>query len=104
MSGRILFITTADQKEAEKIARALVEKRLVACANIIPKIKSVYWWKGKVEESGEALLLCKTTAGKEKEAMEKVKEMHSYGVPCIEAFSTEHLNPDCKKWMEEAIK
>ncbi len=104
MSARMLYITVAGEKEAEKIGRVLVEKKLAACVNIVPKIKSIYWWNGKIEQSNEALLLCKTFKEKEKKAMEKAKEIHSYNNPCIESLNIEQLNEDYEKWMKEAIK
>ena len=59
---RLVLTATASLEEAKKIARALVETRLAACVNIVPKIESVYRWEGKVEEGQEYLLLIKTTA------------------------------------------
>jgi len=62
MKTAMLYITVADAKEARKIAAALVDERLVACANIIDHIYSVYRWQGKVEKGAEALLTAKTNS------------------------------------------
>jgi len=83
MDFRLVLITCKDQAEARAIGKALVEERLAACVNIVQGIESIYWWKGKIEEGSEALLLVKTRAGLVHDLMERVKKMHSYECPCI---------------------
>jgi periplasmic divalent cation tolerance protein len=69
-------------EEARKIGRAVVEKRLAACANILPgSVESVYRWKGRVEKAREVMMLLKTTAGRLKKLEREVKRLHSYDVP-----------------------
>ncbi len=85
MTGKLLVLTTAgSDEEAHKIAHALVERRLAACVNIVPRIHSVYRWQGKVESADEFLLIIKTTRDREESVRSAIKELHSYELPeCI---------------------
>jgi periplasmic divalent cation tolerance protein len=78
---RIVLVTCASLREARRIGREVVEKRLAACANIVPGIESIYWWKEKVERAREVLVVMKTTAARMAALEEEVKRMHSYEVP-----------------------
>jgi periplasmic divalent cation tolerance protein len=81
---RIVLTTAGSQEEAGKIARALVERRLAACVNIVPQIESVYRWQGKMETAQEWLLLIKTQAELFERVHDAVKELHSYDLPeCV---------------------
>jgi periplasmic divalent cation tolerance protein len=82
--ARIILTTAGSQEEAGKIAYALVERRLAACVNIVPRIESVYRWQGKVETAQEWLLLIKTQAGLFERVRDAIKELHSYELPeCV---------------------
>jgi periplasmic divalent cation tolerance protein len=85
MSSSCIVLTTAgSQVEARKIAHALVERRLAACVNIVPRIESVYRWQDKVESAEEWLLLIKTRAQVFERVREAIKELHPYELPeCI---------------------
>ena len=78
-----LHITVPTYLEADKIARGLVEQKLVACANIIKGVKSIYRWEGKIEESDEILLILKTKSQLSEEVRKFVKSLHSDLCPCI---------------------
>lgn len=79
----LLYCTAASVAEAEKIAEAVVGRRLAACANIIPGMRSLYWWQGKLEKGEEAVLILKTRASLADAATAAVKAAHSYSVPCV---------------------
>ena len=82
--ARIVLTTAGSSQQAEKIAGALVERRLAACVNIIPQIQSVYRWEGKIERATEWLLLIKTRAEAFARVREAISELHSYELPeCI---------------------
>jgi len=81
-----VHITTANQDEACTIGKKLVEERLVACVNIIPRLKSIYWWEGKIERAEEALMFAKTRRDLLDKVIRRVKELHSYVTPAILAF------------------
>lgn len=85
MTDKRLVLTTAgSEAEAQRIAKHLVEQRLAACVNIVPRIRSVYRWEGKVEDAEEFLLLIKTTLGRFDAVRHAISELHSYEVPeCI---------------------
>ncbi|MCX8042873.1 MAG: divalent-cation tolerance protein CutA, partial [Desulfobacterota bacterium] len=76
----IVFMTAASRDEAEAIARALVERRLAACVQIITEIQSLYWWEGNICNDREILLLAKTTDRLFPKLVEAVKTLHSYQV------------------------
>jgi periplasmic divalent cation tolerance protein len=95
------FATAEDEKEAESIAKALLGKKLAACCNIIPNVKSDFWWKGKLEKAEEVLLIIKTRKGLADEVIEEIKSVHSYEVPAIEFLDISKGNPDFLKWIED---
>jgi periplasmic divalent cation tolerance protein len=94
----MVYVTCKDEAEARKISLHLLEKRFVACANMFP-IKSLYWWKGKIEDDSEAILIMKTQENHKEELIKTIKEMHSYDVPCIEFIEINSGNPDYLKWI-----
>jgi periplasmic divalent cation tolerance protein len=81
MQYRIVLVTCGSIAEARRIGRNLVEKKLAACANIVPRVESIYRWKGKVERAREALVVIKTTGKRLRELEREVKRAHSYDVP-----------------------
>jgi len=103
MQYRSIYITTKDEDEARKIGKTLVEEKLAACINIHP-IESIYRWEGEIEEEGEVAMLVKTKAKLADKVIERVKELHSYEVPCIVSFSIDKGNPDYLKWIEESTR
>ena len=82
--ARVVLTTAGSQEEAQKIAHALVDRKLAACVNIVPRIESVYRWQGKVESATEWLLIVKTTAKAFESVREAIQELHSYELPeCV---------------------
>jgi len=79
----ILYSTTVDEAEAKLIGRALVEGKLAACVNILPKMRSIYRWKGNVEEEDECVLIAKTTKDNVDTATLLIRKLHSYELPCV---------------------
>ena len=79
----VVYTTTDNVQDARKIAHTLVEEQLVVCVNIIPKIESIYRWKGKIEEDNELVLIAKTTDKNVKKTIQKIKELHTYELPDI---------------------
>ena len=102
--ARIVLTTAGSPQEAEKIARALVERRLAACVNIVPQIQSVYRWKDKIEQETEWLLIIKTKGNVFESVADAIKELHSYELPeCVmlevSSGSERYLN-----WMRENMR
>jgi len=101
---RLVLTTCGSREEAQQIARALVERRLAACVNIVPNIDSVYRWMGKVETATEWLLLIKTSAAVFERLRAALQDLHSYDVPeCIE-ISIENGGAAYLEWIAESLK
>ena len=100
----MIYITAKDIEEAENIGKILVKEKLAACANIIPKIKSIYWWKGEIESGEEVVLILKTKGGLIQSVIERVKNIHSYETPCIDVVPVTDGNKDYFEWIEESLK
>ena len=99
----IVYITAGDMEEAKKIGRTLVEERLAACVNIFP-ITSIFRWKGNIDEAQEFGIIAKTRTEKVKEIEKRVKEIHSYEVPCVVSFRINEGSADFLKWIKESVE
>ena len=100
---RIVFITVPNQETAEKIALALVEERLAACANLIPGITSIYHWAGKLEKSSEWLMIVKTRVDVFDDLRKRVIELHPYEVPEIVCFPIELGFNKYLQWIDASV-
>ena len=100
---RIVLTTAPSLNEGKKIARELVERRLAACVNIVPKIESVYRWEGKVEEAEECLLVIKTTAAAFQRLRDTIQQLHSYEVPECIALAVEDGSLPYLKWIVDSV-
>ncbi|MCM8779383.1 MAG: divalent-cation tolerance protein CutA [Candidatus Omnitrophica bacterium] len=100
----VVLITVPNKKEAGKIARILVEKKLVACINIVPEITSIYHWQGKIEKSKELLLLIKSKKNLFRRLLEEVKKIHSYTVPEIIALNIEKGYKPYLDWIGNSVR
>ncbi len=98
----VIFITCAHKKEARCIAKALVKNKLAACVNIVDKIESLFWWQGKVDVAGEALLIIKSKREKLTKIIKLVKSMHSYQVPEIIALPIIGGYRPYLEWIDES--
>lgn len=95
----LVYITTKNQQEALKIAKAALANRLAAGSNIINNIQSLYWWKGKVQSGREAILILKTKHSMVAKLIIQVKALHSYECPCIVEIPLGQGNPDFFRWL-----
>ncbi|OGV97995.1 MAG: hypothetical protein A3I04_00575 [Nitrospinae bacterium RIFCSPLOWO2_02_FULL_39_110] len=100
----VIFITASSFKEAERIGKGLVKKGLAGCANIIQPIRSIFFWKGKLCQENEVLLLVKSRAGLFDSLMNYVKKNHSYKIPEIVAIPIVYGLPDYMAWLDESCK
>lgn len=98
---RFVYVTAANGEEALTIARAAVNERLAACANILGGMTSVFRWKGAVQEESEVSLVLKTQAQNLPALTERIKALHSYSVPCVVswALSPNEGNTDFLDWL-----
>ena len=95
----VVFMTSGSADEARRIASQLVERRLAACAQILPEIESVYRWNGEVQRDREILLLAKTTAAQFADLEKAVREIHSYDTPEIVAVPMAHVSEPYRAWL-----
>lgn len=99
----VVFITVPDEETGVKIAKHLVEQKLAACVNLVPISKSVYIWKGKLEEHPEVLLVIKTKEKVFDKLKEEVEKIHPYTVPEIIGFEIKKSAEKYAKWWDEII-
>ena len=96
-----VYVTAAAPAEAEAIGRALVEERLAACANVLDGLTSIYRWEGGTQRDREAALLLKTRAELLPRIEARIRELHSYRIPCIVAWPIEGGNAEYLAWIIE---
>ena len=99
MATLFVYITAPSQAEAEGIGHKLVEERLAAGVNLIPGMRTVYRWQGKVEAAEEVVLIAKTTQARLPALARRVQALHPYEVPCILALPVAGGNPDYLAWI-----
>ena len=102
-SVRVVFISLP-RDEANDLAKGIVESRLAACVNIVPKIDSYFWWDGRVEEDHEALLIVKTVADRMDDLREFVLENHPYDLPELIAVPLVEALPDYVAWIKQECR
>jgi len=100
----VVLVTTSNRKEAEKIAQRLLDERLIACANIIGPITSIFTWEGKTEKTEECLILLKTRLKLFEKLSEKVKALHSYKVPEIIALPIIKGLNSYLEWLDRSMR
>ncbi len=96
----VVFITASSEEEAEKIARALLEAKLAACANIVKDVRSIYRWQGKVEDESEVLMIVKSRREIFARLRDVVKSLHSYSVPEVIAMPIIEGSDDYLTWLD----
>lgn len=100
----LVYVTTSGIEEARSIAGALLVHRLIACANILPKMESVYRWEGKVMQDAEVVILMKSMRSKVPDIDAKVGEMHSYDLPCVVAMPLVEGSKAFLDWVEAEVQ
>jgi periplasmic divalent cation tolerance protein len=98
----MFYVPCKDRDESRKISKILIEKRLVACTNIVP-IESHYVWEEKLCEDNESVLIAKTTEDKEEIVRKEIKGLHSYDVPAILSFQIK-ANEEYEDWAKKQVK
>jgi len=101
--ARIVVTTAANPEEAGRIARTLVEDRLAACATLIPSVRSIYRWEGKVEDTTETLLLIKTGVEQLAALEARLHTLHSYKTPEFLVLSPEGGSAAYLEWMQSNL-
>ena len=101
-NARLVLCTCPDTETAERIASGLLEQRLAACVNILPAVRSLYRWEGKLEQAEEVQLFIKTTAPALSDLEQFIQQKHPYKVPEIIAIPVVAGLPAYLKWLEDA--
>lgn len=98
---RAVFVYTTYPSivEAEAAGRALVERRLAACVNILPGMVSLYWWQGKIDRGDEVVMIVKTRASLAEPVRAAVRAMHSYTTPAILVLPIDEVDSDYHAWI-----
>ena len=96
----MVYVTTKDEAEAKRIARAAVDERLAACANVLGRIDSVYRWQGRVCEENEVVVILKTSERCKTELIHRIKELHSYECPCVVCLPIIDGHRDFLSWID----
>src|SRR5688500_14332049 len=99
----VVLTTTPNSDEAERLARSIVESRLAACVQVLPKMTSIYFWEGKVQTEPEHLLLIKTLEEKFDDLSAFIRKNHSYEVPEIVAIAAEKVSEDYLGWLQDYV-
>lgn len=100
----VLYCTVKNLAEAECLAESLIFEGLAACVNILPSGISVYCWNGCVEKASEVALVIKTSCDQSKRCQERIKELHSYEIPCIIEFPKCRANQNYIDWVHSQVK
>ena len=95
----VVLVTTPTPERAAEIARAVVEERLAACGNVVPGLRSIFRWEGKVEDEAEALLVLKTTRARFEALKDRVLALHPYQVPEVIALPVEAGSAAYLEWI-----
>lgn len=103
MSYILVLMTASSKDEAKKIVHSLLEEKLIACANMIDSVSSVFWWQDKIEEEKEVLVIMKSHQDLFKRVSTRVKELHSYDTSEILALSIVDGSCQYLEWMKKVL-
>lgn len=98
---QLIYSTFPNAVEAFSASRQLLEKRLIACANILPGVESLYWWEGKITSTTEAVLIAKTSDALASLAIESLNALHPHAFPCVVRLAIAEAAPQFKAWLEQ---
>ena len=99
----VVMSTAGSLDEATRIGRALVERRLAACVNVIPNVVSIYRWEGSIQTDSEWLLIVKTRAERFEEVRSLIVELHTYELPEIVMIEPSRVDPAYRAWIEGCL-
>lgn len=100
----VIFVTCADEDEAQKIAEKLIQDHLAACVHIMPPHQSLYRWQGKIERAMECNILIKTQAHLFAPICDEILKLHSYEVPALFSLPVENCHEAYKVWLAEQTR
>lgn len=100
----LVYVTFPDRQSALKVVRHLVKLKLIACANVLDSITSVYEWRGKIVEDAECVVIMKTLRSYSKQLITKIKKIHRYECPCIVEVPIEGGNEQFLEWIDKQLQ
>ncbi|MCA9385491.1 divalent-cation tolerance protein CutA [Candidatus Dojkabacteria bacterium] len=103
MGFLLLYVTAGDYKEAQLIVDTLLEKKLIACGNIVENMKALYWWENAIQRDDEVIIIAKTSRKKFKSVESCVKEIHSYDCPCIIGLPIVEGSQEYLEWIDASV-
>lgn len=104
MSDALLVLITAPAEDvAARLAHQLVGERLLACANLVPRIRSIYRWQGQIHDEPETLLVCKTTRAQLEKLKARLPQLHPYDTPELLALDVADGLPSYLAWLAESV-
>ncbi|MBI3331017.1 MAG: divalent-cation tolerance protein CutA [Candidatus Omnitrophica bacterium] len=101
--GAVVLVTCPNRTVARRLGKALVQRRLAACVNLLPAVESVFWWRGRVDTSREVLLLIKTTRRLLPRLARAVVELHPYDLPEVLALPVAAGHPPYLRWVASSV-
>jgi periplasmic divalent cation tolerance protein len=104
MSYLIVLMTAPNKEEAVKIVRALLEEKLIACANVIDAVSSFFWWQGKIEQEEEVLAIMKSHEDLFEKLSKRATELHSYDVPEVLALPIVAGSSSYLDWLKDCLE
>jgi periplasmic divalent cation tolerance protein len=99
----LVLVTAPDMTTARELAKAALESRLAACANLFPQVESHYWWQGKLEASAEVLMVFKTTSERLADLEQLIISRHPYDTPEFISLPITHGNPRYLNWIQQSL-
>ena len=96
----LVYMTVPDHDTATRIGRALLEQRLAACVNVLPQVRSMYWWEGEIQQENEVVVLAKTASSLFEALKTCVLGLHPYEVPCIVAVALDQGHEPFLRWID----
>ena len=99
----LIYVTVKNEKEGQYIAKLAIENNIAACGNLLPKMKSIYKWKNKLEIENESVLILKTTNQKYKDLEGLILKNHSYETPCVIKLPIQDGNKNFLHWINQTV-
>jgi len=100
---RLILTTIADDGSARSVIRTLLDEALIACGSIVPGVRSIYRWKGAVEETDEVKVILKTSAGSASRCIARLAELHPYEVPEIAEIDPVSVSTPYAAWIRDSL-
>lgn len=98
-----VYVTFPSKKEAQRVVRSIIQKKLAGCVNIFP-VESMYWWKNKIINDKEMAAIFKTAKSKLITLRREIKKVHPYKIPCIAPIEISKINNEFQKWLKGELK